>query len=117
MWALAKETHSSKRQILSEYLDTIYWGRSYYGIDAATLGYFRTSRDRITIAQSFFLVERLASPNLLITGRVRALLSRAPIATLLAQDASVQAELIAVYDEHFGLGDEFSKIVETVTKG
>lgn len=111
-WALRKEMHLSKREILSEYLDTIYWGRSYYGVDAAASGYFQTSRDKLTVAQGFFLVERLASPNSLIVGRVLSLLRRSPIAAMIAQDVSAREELLVVYEEHFPCGDELRHLLQ-----
>ena len=112
-WALAKERHSSKREILSEYLDTIYWGRLYYGIDAAASGYFRTDRDKITVAQGFFLAERLASPNMLSIGRVQTLLQRASIAEMFAQDANARGELTDIYEEHFRCGDGLRQLLLT----
>ena len=111
IWALAEEAHRSKREILREYIDTIYWGRSYHGIDAAASGYLRTSREKLTAAQGFFLVERIASPNRFITGRVSDLLQRSPIATLLAQDRNAREELAAIYDEHFGSGHELRRLL------
>lgn len=60
LWALWIEMQKSKYEILSEYLNTVYWGKSYYGLDAASWGYFKNKRDNLTIAQSFFLAERLA---------------------------------------------------------
>jgi membrane peptidoglycan carboxypeptidase len=102
-WALAKDARSSKLEILEEYLGTVYWGRSYRGIDAAALGYFNTTRDQLTPAQSFFLAERLAGPNIIIVDRVRALLRRSPILRLLSEYGDSWEELSAIYDEHFGL--------------
>lgn len=34
-WALAEDVRKSKQEILSDYLRIGYWGRSYYGLDAA----------------------------------------------------------------------------------
>lgn len=110
-WALIQEILRTKYEIISEYLDGIYWGRSYYGIDAAAWGYFRAVRDEITVAQSFFLVERLASPNLLIINRVRALLQGRTIVTMFVNDTRAREELVTIYEEHFQSGDQLSDLL------
>lgn len=53
-WALAEESRRSKFEILEEYLSTIYWGFSYQGIDEAASGYLGTTREKLSVAQSFF---------------------------------------------------------------
>jgi membrane peptidoglycan carboxypeptidase len=110
VWALAEETRRSKREILREYLNTIYWGRSYYGIEAAASGYFGTTKENLTIAQSFFLVERLASPNIVIIDRVAALLKRSSILALFSQDAVAWGELVFIYHDYFRYGDELCRL-------
>lgn len=102
-WAIEQEAHRSKHDILSEYLCKVYWGASFYGLDAATLGYLSSTRDRLTVAQSFFLVERLASPNAVSLERVKTLLRRPIIASRFVRSSSNIEELIALYNEHFGL--------------
>jgi len=105
-WALLEETHRSKLNILGEYLNIVYWGRSYYGIDAAARGYFHSNRDNITIAQSFFLSERLASPNSISISRIRSLLSRASLSKWFPEDKSNIEELVTIYDRRFHCGGE-----------
>lgn len=96
-WALAEELRHSKIEILSEYLETIYWGRSYIGIDEAAAGYFHTTREQLTIAQSFFLVERLASPNLVLINRIEELLQKQSIAKFFVNNTDARAELAEIY--------------------
>lgn len=113
-WALSREARTPKLATLDAYLGTVYWGRTYCGIDAAAIGYFNTTRDQLTVAQSFFLAERLASPNVMIMGRVKALLSRSSILRLLSEDGAAWAELAAIYDEHFGCGESIDELHRTV---
>lgn len=105
-WALLEELHRSKCNILGEYLNIVYWGRSYYGIDAAARSYFHSDRDSITLTQSFFLAERLARPNSISITRIRSLLSRASISKLFLEDKSAFEELVAIYDKRFHCGGE-----------
>lgn len=105
-WALIEELGRSKHEILLEYLDTIYWGRSYYGIDAAAEGYFKTTREQLSVAQSFFLTERIASPNLVLVGRVGILLRTNLISVLFSENIEAKEELIKLYEEHFNCGNK-----------
>jgi monofunctional glycosyltransferase len=111
-WAVAQEIQRSKYEILSEYIDGIYWGLSYYGLDAAAAGYFGASRDCLTVAQSFFLVERLASPNAASATRINTLLHRPDISRLLSQSEGGPQELDTIYDEHFGLRGGICRCLE-----
>ncbi len=105
-WALAKEARRSKFEILEEYLRKVYWGSNYHGVDEASSGYFGTSREKLTAAQSFFLVERLAAPNFVRLSRVESLLKRHFVLELLSGHAGACEELVALYDEHFHCGNE-----------
>ena len=40
MLALRLEQRYSKEQILQEYLNTVYFGEGFYGVEAASRGYF-----------------------------------------------------------------------------
>jgi hypothetical protein len=104
-WALWEDLNRCKLDVLREYLAIVYWGRSYHGLDAAAEGYFGTERSRLTVAQSFFLAERIASPNVAFLGRLRALMSREQIAVFFS-DPTDLGELIELYDEHFQCGSE-----------
>ena len=39
-WPLRLEERYSKAQILQEYLNTVYFGEGFYGVEAASRGYF-----------------------------------------------------------------------------
>lgn len=62
---LAKELERkySKNEILSAYLNTIYFGHGRYGIENASKFYFGTSATNLTIEQSATLAGLLTSPN------------------------------------------------------
>ena len=45
------EHYYSKEEILTMYLNTVYYGHNYYGIYEASHGYFGTSPSRLTLAQ------------------------------------------------------------------
>ena len=60
--ALKLNRELSKDQILEDYLNTIYFGRNAYGIEAASQAYFRTSVSRLTVAQGAVLAALIRAP-------------------------------------------------------
>ena len=52
----------SKQEILSCYLNRVYFGGGYYGIEAAAQGYFGVHAKDLTLAQSALLAGVLKSP-------------------------------------------------------
>lgn len=85
-WAVYTEFHQTKNQILDTYLSNVYWGRDYFGLASAADGYFSSDAAALSVAQSFFLAERLANPNSFVASRVDSLLERPPISALLQGD-------------------------------
>lgn len=53
----------SKEQILEGYLNTVYFGRGAYGIQAAAQAYFKKSAAKLDLAQSVALAAILNSPG------------------------------------------------------
>ncbi|MEO7194253.1 MAG: transglycosylase domain-containing protein [Pseudonocardiaceae bacterium] len=53
----------SKDRILEDYLNTIYFGRGAYGIQAASQAYFATSVQKLTVAQAAVLAAVIRSPS------------------------------------------------------
>ncbi|WP_456825043.1 transglycosylase domain-containing protein [Cellulomonas sp. P5_E12] len=53
----------SKAEIMDGYLNTIYWGRDSYGIQAAAQAYFGVNAADLTIEQSAMLAGIIPSPN------------------------------------------------------
>lgn len=62
--SLKVEQKESKDQILQNYLNTIYFGRSSYGIQTASQAYFGTSVDKLTVSQGALLAAIIRSPGL-----------------------------------------------------
>jgi membrane peptidoglycan carboxypeptidase len=54
----------SKDQILEDYLNTIYFGRGAYGIEAAARAYFGKDVSRLDTAQGALLASLISSPSL-----------------------------------------------------
>ncbi|MFF5205206.1 transglycosylase domain-containing protein [Streptosporangium sp. NPDC000396] len=53
----------SKDQILQQYLNTIYFGRGAYGIQAAAQAFFRKNVDELTPEQGAYLAGRIQNPD------------------------------------------------------
>ncbi|GIG20687.1 carboxypeptidase [Cellulomonas chitinilytica] len=53
----------SKDEILEGYLNTIYWGRDAYGIQAAAQAYFKVDAKDLTVSQAAMLAGIIPSPN------------------------------------------------------
>ena len=60
-WQL--EHNLTKDEILEAYLNTIYFGYGYYGIDAAANGYFSSSVSDLTLTQCAALAALPAAPD------------------------------------------------------
>ncbi len=57
------ERHFSKSQILEFYLNRVYFGAGFYGIEAAAHGYFGKSARELTLSECATLTGMLRSPN------------------------------------------------------
>jgi membrane peptidoglycan carboxypeptidase len=106
MWALCESAVRSRASILAEYVDTVYWGRSYRGLDRAAEGYFRTDRTSLSVAQSFFLAERIAAPNRVSAKRISNLLERVSIRMNIMRNGATIAEVLKVYRQVCGNGGD-----------
>ncbi len=53
----------SKEQILEGYLNTVYFGRGAYGIEAASQAYFGKPQSKLTLAQAVALCDIVNSPG------------------------------------------------------
>ncbi|MBD7918762.1 transglycosylase domain-containing protein [Cellulomonas sp. Sa3CUA2] len=70
-WGKAKEAvlaikisqSESKEQIMGRYLNTIYFGRDSYGIQAAAQSYYGVNAADLTVAQAALLAAVIPSPN------------------------------------------------------
>ena len=61
--AFKLETTVSKNEILENYLNSSYFGRGAYGIEAASLAYFGVPSSQLTVAQGAMLAALLKSPS------------------------------------------------------
>lgn len=61
--ALKIDRAQSKSQILENYLNTIYYGRGAYGIEAAARAYFDVPASRLNLAQSAMLAGIIPAPS------------------------------------------------------
>jgi penicillin-binding protein 1A len=61
--ALKLDGHYTKPAILSMYLSAIYFGNGYYGVLAASEGYFGLSPDRLSWAQASLLAGLPQAPS------------------------------------------------------
>lgn len=62
--AIKVEQEMSKEQILEGYLNSIYWGRNAYGIQAASEAYFGVGVADLTLAQAAYLAGLIRAPEL-----------------------------------------------------
>ncbi len=62
--AIKIEQQESKEEILENYLNTIYFGRSSFGVQTASQAYFKRSANRLTVSQSALLAAIIRSPGL-----------------------------------------------------
>jgi len=60
--AVKLEQRYSKDEILAMYLNTVYFGRGTYGVEAAARSYFGVSTSRLDTGQSAFLAGLISSP-------------------------------------------------------
>jgi len=106
--------HESKADILADYFQRIYLGGSCYGVMSAAQKYFKCSPSDLTPAQSFFISERIGSPNVWRYGRLKNIISRMVIRRLLGQDLIY---LPVIYGKFFGHRAEvgFNKIISQTT--
>jgi membrane peptidoglycan carboxypeptidase len=61
--ALQLEQQLTKNEILTRYLNTVYWGNGAYGIAAAARTYFGVTPDRLTIPQAALLAGLVRSTS------------------------------------------------------
>jgi len=115
-WAMLREVRSSKPAILSDYVRNVYWGKAYYGISAASDGYFGTRESCLTVAQSFFLIDRLATPNIMFPDRVIESLTRPLVWALLIENKFCVDELVDLYEANFQQGEDLWRFREKLSR-
>ncbi|WP_426365878.1 transglycosylase domain-containing protein [Streptomyces sp. E-08] len=61
--AIKVDQKSSKSEILAGYMNTSYYGRSAYGVQAAARSYYGVDATQLTTAQGAYLASLLQAPN------------------------------------------------------
>ncbi|MFI8288925.1 transglycosylase domain-containing protein [Streptomyces sp. NPDC085614] len=61
--ALKVDQNSTKSEILAGYINTSYYGRSAYGIQAAAQAYYGVDAAKLNVAQGAYLASLLQAPN------------------------------------------------------
>ncbi|SDK38313.1 Membrane carboxypeptidase (penicillin-binding protein) [Streptomyces indicus] len=61
--ALKVDRQTSKEEILAGYLNTSYFGRGVYGIQAAAQAYYGKDADKLTLSEGAYLAALLQAPN------------------------------------------------------
>ena len=61
--AIKLERELPKQEILERYLNTIYWGRGAYGIQAASRAYFGVDVEQLGLAESAYLAGIIRAPE------------------------------------------------------
>ena len=96
------EERYSKSQILEEYLNTVYFGEGYYGVEAAARGYFGKPAADLAVAEAALLAALVRSPSndAPCTAPKRAIARRNLVLRLMRQqgkitDGDLQAALAA----------------------
>ena len=103
------EHYYTKEEILTMYLNTVYYGHNYYGIYEAAHGYFGTSPSRLTLGQSAMLAALPNAPSYLdpytnykgAKARQKLVLEQ-----MVDQGMITQAEADYAYKQDLGLVDE-----------
>jgi len=94
-----------KEQILGGYLNTVYFGRGAYGIQAAAKAYFNKSQDKLTLGEAVALVSIINNPNRLDprngTASADALLGRYQyvLSGMVSMGTITPAQNDAIYDK------------------
>lgn len=111
-WALYRSTFIPKAVLLREYIDTVYWGKSLYGLDEAAHSYFRIDRKSLSAAQSFFLAERIAMPNRFSVNRVSNLMKRRAIRDALRRWGTSAKDIALLYRSSCSCGGDTWQLLE-----
>ncbi|WSQ11565.1 penicillin-binding protein [Streptomyces sp. NBC_01231] len=61
--SLKVDRQQSKDEILAGYINTSYYGRNAYGIQAAAQAYYRVDADQLTVEQGAYLAALLQAPS------------------------------------------------------
>lgn len=63
MLAIKLERRLTKSEILQRYINLAFWGKNFYGIRAASQGYFGKEPIDLTLAEGLYLARLIPAPN------------------------------------------------------
>src|SRR4029453_17249234 len=88
------EERYTKSQILEEYLNTVYFGEGYYGVETASRGYFGKSAADLNPADAALLAALVRSPSYdaPCVSRVRATKRRNLVLTLMQRQGRLSPD-------------------------
>jgi membrane carboxypeptidase/penicillin-binding protein PbpC len=112
LWAIWATTTRSKADVLKEYLESVYFGRSLRGLKEASWEYCQRDPQHLNPAESFFLAERIARPNRVSPKRIEILVKRRPIAEILTRSPCAAGSLVDLYERHFRCGEVVALCLE-----
>lgn len=107
--AVEMEHYYNKDEIITMYLNTVYYGHNYYGIKAASEGYFGTRPSRLSLGQCALLAALPNAPSYLdpyVNYDAAKARQKLVLQAMVAQDMITQAEADYAYEQDLGLRDE-----------
>jgi penicillin-binding protein 1A len=90
--AIKLERRYSKDEILDRYLNTVYFGRGAYGIEAAARTYFGRNAGELSLAQAAFLAGAIPSPGRYQEGGEAAIERRNYVLSAMEQEGYITSE-------------------------
>ena len=98
MIAARIEERYSKKEILEAYLNTVYFGEGYYGVEAASRGYFGKSADALDVHEAALLaaIVRAPSHDAPSVSPERAMRRRNLVLRLMQQQGKISSEQMRV---------------------
>lgn len=106
--AIKLERELSKEEILTRYLNIIYFGRGAYGIEAASRAYFDKDVSELTLADSAFFAGLIRAPSTADPQSSPEEAARRRSTTL---DLMVRAEMITLAEADAARATDFSSVV------
>lgn len=106
--AIKLERELSKEEILTRYLNIIYFGRGAYGIEAASQAYFDKDVSELTLAESAFFAGLIRAPSTADPQTNPEEAARRRSTTL---DLMVRAEMITQAEADAARVEDFSNVV------
>ena len=107
--AVEMEHYYTKDEILTMYLNTVYYGHNYYGIREAAEGYFGTTPGRLTLGQCAMLAALPNAPSYLdpyVNYEGAKARQKLVLKEMVSQGMITQAEADYAYEQDLGLRKE-----------